>query len=150
DRLHHLRRSLHQARGAGADQRVGGRRQSGALAGGEDQALRPFAQRARPPGRRGHRHPEGQAPGGRDPVRRPHRGALPVTAVLLAEITSTDLLRTLVSGVALGSKYALVALGFVVVFKSTGVLNFAQASFVLLGGYVTYTASNFWGLNFYL
>ena len=44
-------------------------------------------------------------------------------------------------GLALGCKYALVALGFVIVFKATGVINFAQASFVLVGGYLTYNAS---------
>jgi branched-chain amino acid transport system permease protein len=73
-----------------------------------------------------------------------------VTAALLADITSTDLLRTLVSGLALGCKYALVALGFVIVFKATGVINFAQASFVLVGGYMTFNATNTWGLNFYV
>ena len=71
-------------------------------------------------------------------------------AVLLADITGSDLLRNLVSGFALGCKYALVALGFVIVFKATGVINFAQASFVLVGGYLTYNASETWGLNFYL
>ena len=69
-------------------------------------------------------------------------------AVLLADVTSTDLMRTLVSGLALGCKYALVALGFVIVFKATGVLNFAQASFVLVGGYVTFNAANTRALYF--
>jgi branched-chain amino acid transport system permease protein len=73
-----------------------------------------------------------------------------VNAVLLADISSTDLWRTLVSGLALGCKYALVALGFVIVFKATGVINFAQASFVLVGGYMTFNATNTWGLNFYV
>jgi branched-chain amino acid transport system permease protein len=70
--------------------------------------------------------------------------------MILADITSTDLMRQLVSGLALGCKYALVALGFVIVFKATGVINFAQASFVLIGGYVTFNAANTWHLNFYL
>ena len=73
-----------------------------------------------------------------------------MNAMLLADITSTDLMRQLVSGLALGCKYALVALGFVIVFKATGVINFAQASFVLIGGYVTFNAANTWDLNFYL
>jgi branched-chain amino acid transport system permease protein len=73
-----------------------------------------------------------------------------VIALLLADISSTDLWRTLVSGLALGCKYALVALGFVIVFKATGVINFAQASFVLVGGYMTFNATNTWGLNFYV
>jgi branched-chain amino acid transport system permease protein len=70
--------------------------------------------------------------------------------VVLGAVTGDDLVRNLVAGVALGCKYALVALGFVIVFKGTGVINFAQASFVLLGGYLTYNASETWGLNFYL
>lgn len=40
------------------------------------------------------------------------------------------------NGLALGSVYALIALGFVVIFKASGVMNFAHASLLLLGGYV--------------
>jgi branched-chain amino acid transport system permease protein len=40
------------------------------------------------------------------------------------------------SGVALGAAYALVALGFIVVYKATGILNFAQGSLVTLGAYL--------------
>jgi branched-chain amino acid transport system permease protein len=71
-------------------------------------------------------------------------------AAVLGVVTGDDVLRNLVAGTALGCKYALVALGFVIVFKGTGVINFAQASFVLLGGYLTYNASETWGLNFYV
>lgn len=71
-------------------------------------------------------------------------------APLLADITGTDLAKTLFSGLSLGCKYALVALGFVIVFKATGVINFAHASFVLVGGYMTFNAGQTWGLNFYL
>lgn len=60
------------------------------------------------------------------------------------------LVETLFSGVAVGAKYALVALGFVIVFKATRVLNFAHASFVLLGGFITWQLAAEWGVNFYL
>ncbi|GAA0643854.1 hypothetical protein GCM10009535_21510 [Streptomyces thermocarboxydovorans] len=40
------------------------------------------------------------------------------------------------NGLALGAVYALVALGFVVMFKASGVLNFAHGSILLLGGYL--------------
>lgn len=43
-------------------------------------------------------------------------------------------------GLSLGSLYGLVALGFVVIFKSTGVLNFAHGAIVLIAGYLLYTA----------
>ncbi|HEV7648086.1 MAG TPA: branched-chain amino acid ABC transporter permease [Actinophytocola sp.] len=47
------------------------------------------------------------------------------------------------AGLALGSTYALVALGFVVIYKSTGVINFAQGGLLALGAYFGYTfASN--------
>lgn len=42
----------------------------------------------------------------------------------------------LVGGLFLGSIYALVALGFVTIFRATGVINFAQGSLLLLGAYV--------------
>ena len=46
----------------------------------------------------------------------------------------------LVSGLSTGSVYALVALGFNVVFKSTGAINFAQGEWVMMGGMVAATA----------
>lgn len=44
---------------------------------------------------------------------------------------------TVLNGFALGSVYALIALGFVVIFKASGVMNFAHGSLLLFGGYVT-------------
>jgi branched-chain amino acid transport system permease protein len=41
-----------------------------------------------------------------------------------------------VNGLGKGAVYALLALGFVIIFKASGVLNFAHGSLVLLGGYV--------------
>jgi branched-chain amino acid transport system permease protein len=38
----------------------------------------------------------------------------------------------------LGSLYALVGIGFVILFRSTGVVNFAQGTFMVLGAYVFY------------
>ncbi|OLF08486.1 branched-chain amino acid ABC transporter permease [Actinophytocola xinjiangensis] len=49
------------------------------------------------------------------------------------------LLTNVFAGLALGSTYALVALGFVVIFKSTGVINFAQGGLLALGAYLGYT-----------
>ncbi|MFF3935270.1 branched-chain amino acid ABC transporter permease [Streptomyces phaeofaciens] len=48
----------------------------------------------------------------------------------------TALLDSVLAGLALGAVYALVALGFVVVFKASGVLNFAHGSLLLFGGYL--------------
>lgn len=59
-------------------------------------------------------------------------------------------LQLLVSGVALGGIYALIALGFVVIYKATSTFNFAQGGFVLIGAYLTYQFALVWNLNFYL
>jgi branched-chain amino acid transport system permease protein len=69
---------------------------------------------------------------------------------VLADITSDDLLQTGFSGIALGCKYALIALGFSITFKATGVINFSQGAFVLVGAYVTYNFTQTWEYNFYL
>ncbi|MCU1377978.1 MAG: livH [Acidimicrobiales bacterium] len=60
----------------------------------------------------------------------------------------SDFLQVTVQGIAAGSKYALVALGFVVIFKATGVINFAQGGFVLFGAYLAYNVGTTWGLPF--
>ena len=42
----------------------------------------------------------------------------------------------IVRGIGLGAIYSLVAMGFVLIYKVTGVLNFAQGQFALLGAYL--------------
>ena len=50
------------------------------------------------------------------------------------EVLSNNL-QVLFQGLALGSIYALVALGFVLIIRTTNVVNFAQGDFAMLGGY---------------
>ncbi|MEW6487277.1 MAG: branched-chain amino acid ABC transporter permease [Thermodesulfobacteriota bacterium] len=45
----------------------------------------------------------------------------------------------IVSGLVLGSIYALVALGFAIIYKSTSVVNFAQGEFLMLGAYFCFS-----------
>ena len=56
--------------------------------------------------------------------------------------------QVLFSGLALGSIYGLVALGFAVIFKATEVFNFAQGMFVVCGAYFAVTAISLLGLAF--
>jgi branched-chain amino acid transport system permease protein len=42
-----------------------------------------------------------------------------------------------IGGISLGAVYALLALGFVLVFKATGVINFAYPALLLVGAYAT-------------
>ncbi|EHR53803.1 branched-chain amino acid ABC-type transport system, permease component [Saccharomonospora marina XMU15] len=54
----------------------------------------------------------------------------------------TAFLQNCFAGLSLGSTYALVALGFVVIYKSTGVINFAQGGLLALGAYLGFTFSS--------
>jgi branched-chain amino acid transport system permease protein len=45
------------------------------------------------------------------------------------------ILQLIVNGIALGALYALIALGFVLLIKATGAVNFAQGELVMAGGY---------------
>jgi branched-chain amino acid transport system permease protein len=47
-----------------------------------------------------------------------------------------EFLQLLVQGISLGATYALVALGFVVIYRASGVINFAQGAMLLLGAYL--------------
>jgi branched-chain amino acid transport system permease protein len=49
-----------------------------------------------------------------------------------------EFLQLFFAGLALGARYALVALGFVVIYRATGVINFAQGGLVALGAYLAY------------
>ena len=50
------------------------------------------------------------------------------------------LLQLLASGVVTGGIYALIAMGFVVVYKATGIINFATGELMMLGAFFAYTA----------
>lgn len=62
----------------------------------------------------------------------------------------TEFVQILVAGVALGCLYAVLALGFVVVARSSGVLNLAQGAFVVLGAFLGYAFVRQAGLPFWL
>lgn len=49
------------------------------------------------------------------------------------------IIQSLVSGIVVGSIYALVALGFVLIYKSTAVINFAQGELLLFGAFLCLT-----------
>jgi branched-chain amino acid transport system permease protein len=55
-------------------------------------------------------------------------------------------IQTAINGVANGALYAVIAAGFVLVYRATSVVNFAIAEFLLIGAYLTYTMSLFFPL----
>ena len=60
----------------------------------------------------------------------------------------TEFLQLCFAGTAQGARYALVALGFVIIYRATGVINFAQGGLLALGAYFTYAFANSASLPF--
>jgi branched-chain amino acid transport system permease protein len=60
------------------------------------------------------------------------------------------ILEHLVIGIAVGSVYSIVALGFVLIYKATGIFNLAQGSLLCLGSYICYVFSITVGMPFYV
>lgn len=48
-----------------------------------------------------------------------------------------ELMQFILSGLTVGAVYALVALGFTIIYNASDVVNFAQGEFVMLGGMIT-------------
>ena len=54
------------------------------------------------------------------------------------------------SGVAVGCIYGLIGIGFCVIYNASGIVNFAQGAFVMMGGMITFSAFNTLGLPLWL
>ena len=61
-----------------------------------------------------------------------------------------QVLQLLLAGVAQGCVYALVALGFVLIYKATETVNFAQGDLMMLGGFFALTGSAILGWPYWL
>ncbi|MBZ9772225.1 branched-chain amino acid ABC transporter permease [Mesorhizobium sp. CO1-1-8] len=51
-------------------------------------------------------------------------------------------------GLSMAAQYALISIGFTLVFGITGVVNFAHGGFYILGGYLAYALGHFLGLPY--
>lgn len=60
-----------------------------------------------------------------------------------------QLIQAVANGIGQGAIYALLALGFVMIYKATQVISFAQPALMVLGGLVGYHATQVWGLPFF-
>lgn len=49
------------------------------------------------------------------------------------------LVQVMIAGITVGSIYSLIAIGIVLIFKSSGVINFAQGSMAMIGAFITYS-----------
>ena len=52
--------------------------------------------------------------------------------------SSRQLFQYILSGLSNGAIYALIGFGFAIIFNATGIINFAQGEFVMLGGMLTF------------
>lgn len=62
----------------------------------------------------------------------------------------TTFLTSVFSGAAQGAVYALLGLGFVIIYRGTGVINFAQPTLMMFGGYLTSYFVTVQGLPFWV
>lgn len=62
----------------------------------------------------------------------------------------TDIIQLSLIGISQGCGYALVAIGFVFIYRATEIVNFAQGELMMLGAFMAFTFSQILGLNFWL
>jgi len=60
--------------------------------------------------------------------------------VRLETIVSTGVI-----GISIGAQYALISIGFTLIFGIMGVVNFAHGAFYIIGGYFAYTLTSLLG-----
>jgi branched-chain amino acid transport system permease protein len=60
------------------------------------------------------------------------------------------LLQLVVNGAAAGCIYGLIALGFVLIYKATEMVNFAQGDVMMLGGFFAFALIAHWGLPYWI
>lgn len=61
-----------------------------------------------------------------------------------------EILQLVVSGLSQGCVYGLIALGFVLVYKATEMVNFAQGDLMMLGAFFAYTYASILDLPFFI
>lgn len=61
-----------------------------------------------------------------------------------------DFLSNLINGLSLGSIYAVIALGYTMVYGIAKMLNFAHGDIIMVGGYIVFSATSYAGLNPYV
>ncbi|MBW1813110.1 MAG: branched-chain amino acid ABC transporter permease [Deltaproteobacteria bacterium] len=60
-----------------------------------------------------------------------------------------EILQTILSGISVGCIYGLIALGFVMIFKATEVINFAQGELMMVGAFIAFSLISFFHLSYW-
>ena len=53
-----------------------------------------------------------------------------------------EIMQLVISGLAMGCVYGLIAMGFVLIYKATEAVNFAQGDMMMLGAFITLGLTN--------
>ena len=61
-----------------------------------------------------------------------------------------NLLNSIISGLSLGSVYAIIALGYTMVYGISKMLNFAHGDVIMVGGYISFCMTMYMGMNGWL
>jgi branched-chain amino acid transport system permease protein len=61
-----------------------------------------------------------------------------------------EFIQTILTGVSIGCVYGLVALGVILIFKATEVINFAQGELLMLGGFIGYSFITLWHFPYWV
>ena len=56
-------------------------------------------------------------------------------------------LSNLISGISLGSVYAIIALGYTMVYGIAKMLNFAHGDVIMIGAYISFCGTSYWGVS---
>jgi branched-chain amino acid transport system permease protein len=78
------------------------------------------------------------------------RGVDPAEGGTTTVEDAARLLQLVVNGAAAGCIYGLIALGFVLIYKATEMINFAQGDIMMLGGFVAFSLIAHFGLNYWI
>ena len=65
-------------------------------------------------------------------------------------VDAVRLLQLIINGAAAGCIYGLIALGFVLIYKATEMINFAQGDIMMLGGFFAFALIAHFGLNYWV
>jgi len=65
-------------------------------------------------------------------------------------VDAVRLLQLVINGAAAGCIYGLIALGFVLIYKATEMINFAQGDIMMLGGFFAFALIAHFGLNYWV
>ena len=57
------------------------------------------------------------------------------------------IISTLLSGISVGGQYALIAIGYTMVYGILRLINFAHGDVIMVGGYTLFVASTMMGMN---